>query len=225
MHKASILLIALFLLSLSATVAMAAGPYEFVSEYVRELIAIEKIRDQAAKELTEKGHNQLADCVETTTRFQLELNTSISMLKSMSLKPPLNELTPNIAEFYTKKVALYKQLGDGCSMMIAGPKPNVDYGEIAGQAPKINALLDFIDQSLFKITPLVFASLIDQKPDSENHLSHLVITKQEGQKLVRELDLGFGAKMDQDNQNWTVSSATVLKGYFNKGYKFSDDPW
>jgi hypothetical protein len=144
MRKASMLLIALFLLSSSAAVAMAAGPYEFVSEYVRGLIAIEKIRDQAAQELTEKEHNELADCVETTTRFQLELNTSISVLKSMSLNPPLNDLIPNIVEFYTKKVGLYKQLGDSCSMIIAGPKPNIDYGTMAGEVPKINALLDFI---------------------------------------------------------------------------------
>lgn len=92
--------------------------------------------------------------------------------------------------------------------------------------PKITANIEYLDHSLFELCPPVFAALIDQRPDKENHLSHLVISKAERDALVRELDLSFGKKMDQDNQNWGVSAASVLKNYLTKkDYKFADDPW
>jgi hypothetical protein len=59
----------------------------------------------------------------------------------------------------------------------------------------------------------------------ENHLSHLVITRAERDRLVHELTLAFGQKMGQANQNYTVSSASVLKEYLIRDYKCDDDPW
>ena len=77
---------------------------------------------------------------------------------------------------------------------------------------------------MFSATPLVFAALIDQRPDSENHLSHLLITKVQRDTLVGQLTLSFGQKLDQQNQNYTVSAASVLKCYLTKDYKCSDEP-
>ena len=72
---------------------------------------------------------------------------------------------------------------------------------------------------------MVFALLIADKPDNEGHMSRLRITRGERDELLRHLQLEFGAKMDSANQNYTVSSATVLRNYLSKkGYKCSDDP-
>src|SRR5260370_751305 len=58
------------------------------------------------------------------------------------------------------------------------------------------------------------------------HLSHLVITRKQGQEILNSLQRGFGTSMNAKEQNWTVSSASVLRTYLrDKGYKFSDDPW
>jgi hypothetical protein len=204
--------------------------YTFVSEYIRELGTLENIRAEAEHDLHETNANVLADCIRNSTRFQLELNSDVSIIKSFgaqfkSLSAQLNELIPNLTGLYQKKVELYQQLSDGCSTLIAGPQPNVDYAKLTAEAPKINATLEYIDKTLFDVTPLIFATLIDQRPDSENHLSHLVITKAERDKLVRGLNLEFGEKLSQEHQNYTVSGASVLEAYLEKGYRCSDDPW
>ena len=63
------------------------------------------------------------------------------------------------------------------------------------------------------------------KEDSNGHASHLIITKEEKARLISKLDDSFGAKLDQKDQNYTVSAASVLKGYLNKDFKCSDEPW
>ena len=107
-----------------------------------------------------------------------------------------------------------------------GPKPGMDYAKLGTEVPKIHAELDDVDHTLFQVAPLIFSTLIDlQKADSKNHASHLTITKAERKKLIGDLTSKFGSKLDQKDQNFTVSSASVLKAYFLKDYKCSDDPW
>jgi len=91
--------------------------------------------------------------------------------------------------------------------------------------PKIRASLEFVDRAIVEATPLIFATLIDQRPDSKNHVSHLIITKAEKAKLLDDLTIRFGSKLDQKSQNFTVSAASVLKAYLLKGFKCSDEPW
>ena len=93
------------------------------------------------------------------------------------------------------------------------------------QMPKMRAELEYIEKTLFEGTPLLFSALIDPRPDSQNHMSHLVITSEERNELIRNIDSYFGGKLDEANQNYTVSSASVLKAYLKKGYKCSDEPW
>jgi hypothetical protein len=188
--------------------------------------AIEKIRDKAAADLkVSSGANSLPDCIRNMTSYQLELTAQITTLEAMHLNPPFEGVIENFTDFYKQKLAIYKQFTDVCSALIAGPKPNVDYGALAAEAPKLNARLDFIDQALFKSSPLVFATLIDAREDAQGHASHLIITKAERAKLIHDITLAFGDKLKQDNQNYTVSAASVLKSYLEKDFKCSDDPW
>jgi hypothetical protein len=85
--------------------------------------------------------------------------------------------------------------------------------------------LDYIDQSLFQVSPGIFATLIDLKADSKGHTSHLIITKEERAKLVDTLNTDFGPNMDAKGQNYTVTAASVLKAYLLKDFKSSDEPW
>ncbi len=46
-------------------------------------------------------------------------------------------------------------------------------------------MMEDIDKTIFtNVTPLVFATLIDRKPDSRNHVSHVVITKAQRADLL-----------------------------------------
>jgi hypothetical protein len=87
----------------------------------------------------------------------------------------------------------------------------------------IAASLEYIDRSLLEATPLIFATLIDQTPDKNGKVSHLIITRAERQRLLVVLSLHFGQKLDLENQSYIVSSTSVLKSYLLK-YKCSDEP-
>jgi hypothetical protein len=198
----------------------------FVTEYIRELAAIENIRASGESELKQGRKDEaFSAAVYTSTRIQLELRSDIEMLNSMHLKAPVDFLIPDITSFYRKKVELHQKLIEIGSAFLAGPKPGVDYGKLAAEMPKIRATLDDIDHSLFQAAPVIFATLINPKEDSKNHTSHLVVTKAERKKLIDDLDLDFGAKLDQKDRNYIVGAASVLKGYLLKDFKCSDEPW
>lgn len=198
----------------------------FVTEFVRELSAIEDIR-AAAERQQKKGESDgpLADDIYLSTRLQLRLRVQIGMLTSMRLNPPFETLIPDLTSLYTSKIAAHQQLIDIASALMSGPKPGVDYAEVAAKVPKISAVLDSIDESIFKLTPLVFLTLVDMKEDSKHHVSHLNITKVERAKLLSDITTAFGSKLAQKDQNYTVGAASVLKTNLLKDFKSSDDPW
>ena len=139
--------------------------------------------------------------------------------------PPYDQIIPTLIHLYEMKVGYFQRISDISSVFLAAPKPNVDYGKMAAQLPKIRAELENIDQTLFNsMSPLIFSTLIDLKPDSQNHASHLIITKAERAKLIDELNGRFGSKLDAKDQNARVSAAKVLKGFLID-HKCSDDPW
>lgn len=198
----------------------------FVTEYIRELAAIEDIRVYSERQLAEgKKDEVFSTGIYISTRVQLELRSDVKMLNGMYLKDPFDSLIPGIAAFYEQKIELHQRLIDNESAFLAGPKPGIDYAKLAAEMPKIRATLDDIDHTLFQAAPTIFATLIDPKPDSKNHTSHLIVTKAERKKLIEDLDQRFGGKLDQKDQNYTVGAASVLKAYFLKDFKCSDEPW
>jgi hypothetical protein len=199
----------------------------FVKLYIEQLEAIEDIRDAAAKELkTVPDTQRVADCVHTMTQYQLELSTQISAMQDVRLNKLLDWLPGSLVDYNKQKLDLYKQYGDGCATMLAGPKPGVDYGKITASLPTIRAQVEFIDKGIFKTAPAVFGSLIEMKGNSHGGADHLIITKAERDDLVHQIKLAFGDKLNQHDQNWIVSAASVLDFYLEKkGYKSSDEPW
>jgi hypothetical protein len=166
------------------------------------------------------------DAIRNSTRVSLKLKTSNYILQSMTLMKPFETLIPNLIEWNERKLKLWEELSEIAKVFIGGPKPNVDYDKLSARMPEITAEMEYADESIFKLTPLVFATLISDKPDSKNHLSHLIITKAERKKLVDSINSHFGSSLNEKNQNWTVSPASVLRTYLrDKGYEFSDDPW
>ena len=109
--------------------------------------------------------------------------------------------------------------------MMAGPKPGVDYDAIAAEAPKLTAEMEYIDTALFDAIPLVFATQIDPVPDSNNHMSKLIITNAQRNKLIADINSEFGAKLDQKDQGHIVGAAWLLRAYLGKekGYSASDE--
>src|SRR5271157_5034114 len=121
---------------------------QFVSEYIRQLGAIEHIRAVAENDTKQKGGNQFVDCIRNTTKFQLELKTQMASLATMSLNPPFETVIEFLTSSYQKKLDLYKELSDICSTFAVGPKPNVDYDKLTVRMPKITAELQYVDEGL-----------------------------------------------------------------------------
>lgn len=137
---------------------------EFVSEYIRELSAVERIRAVGEEENSQDKRDDklpFAGAVHASTLFELELGSQVKMLRGMRLYAPFDELLPNIATFYERKIALWRRMRDIASAFIGGPKKGVDYSKLGAEMPQIRAQLDFIDQALFEVAPSVFATLID----------------------------------------------------------------
>ena len=197
----------------------------FVLEFIRELQATERIRSLGEQELKEKGVDKIAVSIRNSTRVQLELGSSVRILNRVRLKPPIDFLPQSIIDTYRQKIELHQLMIDICSQLLAGPYPGVDYGKLAAEMPKITASLEFVDETIFKTTPAVFATLIDTKEDIEGHINHLVITKAERQRLIQNLKDSFGSKLTADRQNYTVSTASVLLSMLQKNFKCSDEPW
>jgi len=199
-------------------------PFLFVSTYVQHLAVNERIRLQNEREFAVKGSDPLENAIRGSTRSIMQLRAQIGMLGSFHLSSEHSPIQ-NIIDFDERKIELLQRISDTASTMIAGPKPGVDYGQLAAEMPKISASIEFVDESLFKVTPLVFAMLIRPTPDKDNHMSRLVITTDEKARLVHDLDAAFGKKMDAEDQNYVVSSASVLKFYLTKkGYQCTDEP-
>lgn len=198
---------------------------EFVTEYIRELSAVEHIRDSGEQELKQDPTKAPFNMIHSGTLFQLELGSQIRMLGRMHLNPPFDDLISNITRGYQDKINIWKRMAELGTAFAEGPKAGVDYGKLSAELPQLRARLEYIDQTLFEASPMVFATLIDEKADSKGHASHLIITKEERDKLISDLNMDFGAKLDAKNQNWTVSAASVLKSYLLKDFRSSDEPW
>jgi hypothetical protein len=218
-------------LGFPTTISFAADkpgtpPLAFVTEYVRELGEIERIRAAGEDEIKKAtDEDRFAIMIHTSTAMQLALRSHINMMKSMNLKPPVEEAPLSFAKFYEQKIDLHQSLIDISSAFMGGPKPDIDYAKLAAELPKVRASLEFIDRAIFEATPLVFTALIDMKADSKGHVSHLVITKAERANLLSNLADRFGTKLDQKGSNFIVGSAVVLRGGLLKNFKCSDEPW
>jgi hypothetical protein len=194
---------------------------------MRELEETKSSEDLARRELSAspKGDTRevMAGIIRNGTRVKLQLAARINRLQGMSLDKPFDGTIPTLIQF---KYNLYDEMVQSAKTMMEGPKPGIDYGKIAAHMPEITAMVENIDESIFKMSPMFFMIIVSQKPDSKNHLSHLSISRAQDKELLEELKLGFGSALDEKDQNWTVSSASVLRTYLrDKGYKFSDDPW
>ena len=202
----------------------------FVKEYIREMITDEDLKISLQKQLAEAKtpNEEISTGIYASKSIQLELLSQIAMLKSMRLNPPFETVIPNLVGFYQHEVELHQSLLEIGQKFLAGPKPGADYQALLAKMPELRSELDTTQKAVFEATPLVFMTLIDMKPDSQNHVSHLIITKQERSDLQSDLDIILKGQPEQDDHedhDYYISSAMVLRAAFLKGYKCSDEPW
>ena len=228
MNILKIILAAAFALFATATLASETSPLEFVNIYIDGLIDLQRVQTEAQADLKANPNEAMANCVRASTGMQLVLQGQINIFNDMRVNAtsPIDTVPADISNLYSTKLDLYKQMGDICTVFLSGPKQGVDYASMTADMPKISAKLKYIDHTLTTASEMVAAALIDQKPDSHNHLNHLVITRDERKNLVDEIKRGFGKNLNAKDQTSSASQAGVIYDFLTKqNYFCADDPW
>ena len=199
----------------------------FVKEYVRELIADESLKINGEKEFGEAktDNERFSTGIYVSKSVQVELRSQIAMLKSMRLRDPFDTLIPSLMGFYQRQIELQQKLMDISTKFLAGPKPGVDYQALAAKMPEIRAELEVAQKAAFEAAALVFMTLIDQKPDSQGHVSHLLITKAEKTDLQGLLEIMLKDEPEKGDHDYYISAAMILRAGLQKGHKCADEPW
>ena len=199
----------------------------FVKEYVREMISDEDMKTSIGKELAnaKSVNEQLSTGIYFSKSVQLALRSQIGVLKGMRLNPPYDDLTADLIAFYQQEIGLHQKLIDLNTSFMEGPKPGVDYSAIAAKLPQIRAELENVQKGVFEAAALVFMTLIDLKPDSQGHLSHLAITKADKSDLQDQLNIMLQGQSEHGDHDYYISAAMVIRGGLNKGHKCADEPW
>jgi hypothetical protein len=204
-------------------------PLAFVTEYVRQLAQIEDTRaqlEQEYKKAAKEGPQAaMREAIYVSTRVQLELRDQIGRLQGIHLGKEFDFIVPGIINFDEQKIELHQRIIAIAEAFVEGPKPDVDYGKLSAEMPKVRAELDQTDHNLMEIIPGVLMTLVDKRPDSKGHCSHLLITKAEAAKLLADLQTYFGAKLEEKNPPYLVGSAQIMKAGLLKQWKYADDPW
>jgi hypothetical protein len=185
--------------------------------------AMEAIRERGQKDM-ESDENRMESCVRNMEAFQLELGADILVLKTVKLPGQFSDVPNMFVRLLADKRDVYSEMGDNCAALIV-PKPGVDYGALAANAPKLTARLEYLDHALLEASPMVVLALISQKPDAKGHLSHLSITRAQMNSLAQSIKSQFGDKLSQPNPPDGVSSAVLIyEALTKRGYKGSDEP-
>lgn len=226
----NIIVIQLILIANVQCYAKETPHYDVVYAYIRSLGTIHNLQKSAQAELKEDDTKEnpaiskMMSAIRNSTRMKLELKVSISDFKRMKLNKPFDQLLPTTIFFYKEKVKLHEEVIRIAKYFTTTmPQKGVDYNSMAARMPEITASLEYLDKSIFESMVMVFALLIDKEPDKDGHMSHLIITKEERQKLIDYIELSFGSSLNNENKNWTVASAALLREYLLKDFKCKDE--
>jgi hypothetical protein len=199
----------------------------FFKEFLREIVQDEDLTKSSEKELAEDKtiNEKLSTGIYYSKSVQLELQSQIAMLKGMRLNEPFDILIPTLVASYQRQIGLHQQLIDISSKFLGGPKEGVDYQALGAKMPEIRAELDDVRKLIFESAAPIFMTLIDMRPDSQGHVSHLIITKADRADLMEQLNSMLKDESEKGDHDYYVSAAMVLRDAFQKGHKCSDEPW
>lgn len=209
-------------------------PLEFMREYIQIQADTKSIQELGQKELEEAGQLKpdatFQAAIRNGTRIKIKLQYHIYVLKGMRLNKEFDFFREALILLLQQKLKLWNEMiSFSKSFVEAGnvPNPKVNYSKMASRMPEINAELDSVEETIFKIAPMAFMALVHSKPDSQNHLSHLDITKDEANSLADTIRSSFGYSLKQEKDiKYPIASAMILlEQLTTKGFKFSDDPW
>jgi hypothetical protein len=212
----------------SAAPIRATSSFDFFSRYVSDAATFEDLRAEARAELKPNDpKDTVMNCIHSGTAFDLEMAAAIRRMRGMKLATGLaetDEVPQDIASIYELRRAAMAKLTSLCTTMAEGPKPGVDYAAVAAEMPKLRAQLEYLDKTEYQASPLVFATLLSNRPDSQNHMSHMVITRDQRKRLLDQIEIAFGDKLKDEHAIYAVAEMQLFRDKLIE-FKCADDPW
>ena len=208
--------------ALPAARAQETSPLQFVAEYLREFSAIEHIRVAEEREFQAPHQSMLATCIDSGNRYRQEIAQQMARMRAMRAPPPSQALPGRLVDLYSRKLSLYNEVVSECAALKEGANANVSSLEVMAAVSRYNAKVDAIDHSLFGTSTQAFSTLLNTTPGARNTARRLGITLAEKQGLLRQLQLEFGAELDDDQQTYLVNAATVIRDAV-RAHKASDE--
>ena len=208
--------------------------YKFAKAYIDGLGYRYELEVKADSDFTEAGNDvskmNMAS-MRNGQRGKLKLREGISLLTPFkeSNHENIRSIAEVVIEWYIAMLDNYEKSLNAVEDLInasSGSNPNVDMGSLSKRASEITAKQEYISESLFKANTLVAMTLIDQKPDENNHVSYLLLTSKERKELQKELELYFNKSLllgGKKNQKYTVASAIILNKLLTDDHKSSDE--
>ncbi|MEP6884659.1 MAG: hypothetical protein ABJC66_07920 [Gammaproteobacteria bacterium] len=209
---AAIVCISLF----SCARAGETPPLQFVSEYLREFSAIERIRLAEEQELQAARQSMLAICIESGNRYRREIAQQTARMQEMTVLPPSQALPARLVELYGQKLELYTEVVNTCTALKANASTSVGYLEVMSVVSQYSAKVDAIDRSLFNTSTDAYSTLLKMEQGPHDFPRRLGITTAEKQTLLRQIDREFGAELQEDQQTYLVNAATVIRNAIRK---------
>lgn len=197
-------------------------PLQFVTEYLREFSAIERIRLAEEQEFQAPRQSMLAICIESGNRYRREIAQQTARMQVMSVLPPSQSLPARLVELYGQKLALYTEIVNTCAALKAAANNSVGYLEVMSAVSEYSAKVDSLDHSLFNTSTEAYSTLLSKEPGPQNLPRRLAITTVEKQALLRQIDHDFGAELQDDQQTYLVNAATVIRNAIRR-HKASDE--
>jgi hypothetical protein len=206
----------------SSAHARETPPLQFVSEYLREFSAMERIRLAEEQEFQAPSRDMLAICIESGNRYRREITQQTTRMQAMSVPPPSQALPARLVELYGQKLELYTEVVNACAALKAAASSSVGYLEVISVVSEYSTKVDSIDQSLFKTSTDAFSTLLNKEQGPHDLPRRLAITTAEKQTLLRQIDRDFGAELQDDQQTYLVNAATVIRNAMRQ-HKASDE--
>jgi hypothetical protein len=191
--------------------ALETPPLQFVTEYLREFSAIEHIRVSEEQELQAPHQGMLSTCVESGNRYRQEITRQMARMRGMSVPPPSQALPGRLVELYGRKLGLYTEVVKACTALKAGANTDVSSLEVMSAIAQYSAKVDAIDRSLFETSTQAFSTLLNPTAAPHDKPRRLLITMAEKQSLLRQIQVDFGAALDDDQQTYLVNAAGVIR--------------
>ena len=202
--------------------ARESAALQFVTEYLREFSAIERIRLAEEQEFQAPRQSMLATCIESGNRYRREIVQQTARMQGMSVLPPSQALPARLVELYGRKLELYTEVVDTCAALKATANSSVGYLEVMSVVSQYSAKVDSIDQALFNTSTDAYSTLLNKEQGPHDFPRRLGITTVEKQALLRQIDRDFGAELQDDQQTYLVNAATVIRDAIRK-HKASDE--